>query len=284
MSKILSPSDGCIGYILMENDNTFKDVQNLQVFDKNHLFYVRFDTTLQSLDVFNRNNRYYSADAIIKSLSTDEIKELILNNKFKGEAGHPIDGTINRIVTVDPKFTCHRIIKWWVDGNLIKGTVETLDDDMYGTKLTKAILQNENPSFSYRGLAMLQKKGIKSYVYKSPRAVAYDEVNLPSHKEAYGDLNKTVISQSYDGKIDSTISRQTQQVKDLSRAVIEQEITDLVSKKSENLQVVCESFDIDPSQVFVNNNMMKVKANNETFAVTMESQLCKEVAYYWGNI
>lgn len=284
MSKILSPSDGCIGYILMENDNTFRDVQNLQVFDKNHLFYVRFDTTLQSLDVFNRNNRYYSADAIIKSLSTDEIKELILNNKFKGEAGHPIDGTINRIVTVDPKFTCHRIIKWWVDGNLIKGTVETLDDDMYGTKLTKAILQNENPSFSYRGLAMLQKKGIKSYVYKPPRAVAYDEVNLPSHKEAYGDLNKTVISQSYDGKIDSTISRQTQQVKDLSRAVIEQEIADLVSKKSENLQVVCESFDIDPSQVFVNNNMMKVKANNETFAVTMESQLCKEVAYYWGNI
>lgn len=284
MSKILSPSDGCIGYILMENDNTFRDVQNLQVFDKNHLFYVRFDTTLQSLDVFNRNNRYYSADAIIKSLSTDEIKELILNNKFKGEAGHPIDGTINRIVTVDPKFTCHRIIKWWVDGNLIKGTVETLDDDMYGTKLTKAILQNENPSFSYRGLAMLQKKGTKSYVYRPPRAVAYDEVNLPSHKEAYGDLNKTLIAQSYDGKIDSTISRQTQQVKDLSRAVIEQEIADLVSKKSENLQVVCESFDIDPSQVFVTNNMMKVKANNETFAVTMESQLCKEVAYYWGNI
>lgn len=284
MSKILSPSDGCIGYILMENDNTFRDVQNLQVFDKNHLFYVRFDTTLQSLDVFNRNNRYYSADAIIKSLSTDEIKELILNNKFKGEAGHPIDGTINRIVTVDPKFTCHRIIKWWVDGNLIKGTVETLDDDMYGTKLTKAILQNENPSFSYRGLAMLQKKGTKSYVYRPPRAVAYDEVNLPSHKEAYGDLDKTVIAQSYDGKIDSTISRQTQQVKDLSRAVIEQEIADLVSKKSENLQVVCESFDIDPSQVFINNNMMKVKANNETFAVTMESQLCKEVAYYWGNI
>lgn len=284
MSKILSPSDGCIGYILMENDNTFRDVQNLQVFDKNHLFYVRFDTTLQSLDVFNRNNRYYSADAIIKSLSTDEIKELILNNKFKGEAGHPIDGTINRIVTVDPKFTCHRIITWWVDGNLIKGTVETLDDDMYGTKLTKAILQNENPSFSYRGLAMLQKKGTKSYVYRPPRAVAYDEVNLPSHKEAYGDLNKTLIAQSYDGKIDSTISRQTQQVKDLSRAVIEQEIADLVSKKSENLQVVCESFDIDPSQVFVTNNMMKVKANNETFAVTMESQLCKEVAYYWGNI
>lgn len=284
MSKILSPSDGCIGYILMENDNTFRDVQNLQVFDKNHLFYVRFDTTLQSLDVFNRNNRYYSADAIIKSLSTDEIKELILNNKFKGEAGHPIDGTINRIVTVDPKFTCHRIIKWWVDGNLIKGTVETLDDDMHGTKLTKAILQNENPSFSYRGLAMLQKKGTKSYVYRPPRAVAYDEVNLPSHKEAYGDLNKTIISQSYDGKIDSTLSRQTQQVKDLSRAVIEQEIADLASKKSENLQVVCESFDIDPSQVFVTNNMMKVKANNETFAVTMESQLCKEVAYYWGNI
>ena len=90
---------------------------------------------------------HHMPQPLVVCIHTDEIKELILNNKFKGEAGHPIDGTINRIVTVDPKFTCHRIIKWWVDGNLIKGTVETLDDDMHGTKLTKAILQNENPSF-----------------------------------------------------------------------------------------------------------------------------------------
>lgn len=282
MPSTITGPDGCVGYILMENDNSIQEVSNLQVFDQNHLFYIRFDTILQSLDVFNRNNRYYSADAVIKSLSTPEIAELIRNNKFKGESGHPIDGTINRIATVDPKYTCHRIIKWWVDGNLIRGTVETLDDSLYGTKLTKAILQNENPSFSYRGLAMLRKKGMKSFVYKPPRAVAYDEVNLPSHKEAYGDVKKTMVHQSYSGQ-STTAERQTKLMEDLSRAVIESEIAEMISAKSETLQIVCESFDLDPSTVFVTGDKMNVKSGQEKYVVSMETQLCQDIAYYWGD-
>lgn len=270
-----------IGYILMENDNSFTEVNNLQVFDQNHLFYVRFDTVLQSLDCFNRNNRYYKADAIVQSLSTPEINELIANNKFKGEAGHPIDGSLNRIATVDPKYTCHRIVKWWREGNLIKGTVETLDDGMYGTKLTKAILQNENPSFSYRGLAVIDKRGGKSYVSKPPRAIAYDEVNLPSHKEAYAEPKKIKIAQTYSGQV-STM--EAAQVVDASRAVLDSEIADLVTRKSENLMAVCESFDIDPSSVLVRNGRMTMKVGNESYAIQLEQNLGKEIAYYWGNM
>lgn len=268
-----------IGYILMENDNSFKDVSDLQIFDHNHLFYVRFNSTLQSLDCFNRNNRFYKGDAIVASLSTPEIFELIANNKFKGEAGHPIDAQINRIATVDPKFTCHRIIKWWKEGNLIRGTVETLDDGMYGTKLTKAILQNENPSFSYRGLAMLTRKGTKTYVEKPPRAIAYDEVQLPSHPEAYGDPKKTKIAQSYDGSVTATMESS-----DMSRIVQKSEIADLAMRKSENLQVVCESFDIDPSSVNVSGNTMKLRQGEETYVIALETNLSKEIAYYWNNI
>lgn len=285
MSNILTGSDQCIGYILMENDNSIREVNNLQVFNQNHLFYIRFDSTLQSLDCFNRNNRYYSADAIVKSLGTPEIEELIANNKFKGEAGHPIDGSINRIATVDPKYTCHRIIKWWRDGSLIRGTVETLDDGMYGTKLTKAILQNENPSFSYRGLAMLKKEGTKSYVYRPPRAIAYDEVNLPSHKEAYGDKQKTTVAQSYTGEIVGTKQSVTESHNvDLSRVVTEQEISDLVSRKSETLQIVCESFDIDPSIVKVSGNNMTLKQGSEKYVIAMENSLCKDISYFWGDM
>ena len=268
-----------IGYILMENDNSFKEVNNLKVFDQNHLFYIRFDTVLQSLDCFNRNNRYYKADAIVQSLSTPEINELIANNKFKGEAGHPIDGSLNRIATVDPKYTCHRIIKWWRDGDLIRGTVETLDDGMYGTKLTKAILQNENPSFSYRGLAVIDKRGNKSYVSKPPRAIAYDEVNLPSHKEAYADPKKVKIAQNYSGQVVASMEST-----DCSRAVTDQELVDLVTRKSGNLMAVCESFDIDPSSVLVRNGKMTLKVGSELYAINMEKNLGKEIAYYWGNM
>ena len=267
------------GYILMENDNSIKEVTNLQVFDKNHLFYVRFDTVLQSLDCVNRNNRQYKGDAIVASLSTPEIAELIANNKFKGEAGHPLEGGIKRVATVDPKYTCHRITKWWRDGDLIRGTVETLDDGLYGTKLTKAILQNENPSFSYRALAMIDKKGNVSYVNKPPRCIAYDEVNLPSHKEAYADPKKIKIAKSYSGQ------EVTMESSDLSRIVTGKEIAEFVTAKSDNLQIVCESFDIDPASFQkYSNGKVSLKKGGDTFVFSLEQNLARDIANYWGTM
>ena len=79
-------------------------------------------------------------------------------------------------------------------------------------------------------------------------------------------------------------SATAQQVLDLSRAVTEQEIADLVMRKSENLQVVCESFDIDPASVRVVGNKMKIKQADETYVVTLESSLSNDIAYYWGRM
>ena len=116
------------------------------------------------------------------------------------EAGHPIDGTPARIATVDPARTCNIIKRMWRDGNLIRGSIETLDDGMLGTKLTKGILQGINPSYSYRGFAVLDKKGNISYVNKPPRYITHDEVVLPSHKEAYAEPKKVKVAQSYTGE------------------------------------------------------------------------------------
>lgn len=73
------------GYIILEEQDHPTEVSNLQVIDKPRLFYVRFDTVLQSLDCKNRNGRQYKGDALVKGLSTPEISELIANNKWKGE-------------------------------------------------------------------------------------------------------------------------------------------------------------------------------------------------------
>ena len=35
------------------------EVSNIQVVDKNSIFYVEFDTILQSFDILNRNQRYF---------------------------------------------------------------------------------------------------------------------------------------------------------------------------------------------------------------------------------
>ena len=41
-----------------------KMVSNVDTYNKNGIWYVRFDTNLQSFDVMNRNHRMYTADNI----------------------------------------------------------------------------------------------------------------------------------------------------------------------------------------------------------------------------
>ena len=63
MNTVVNPM-APFGFILMENDTTFQEVKNLDVVKQDHLFFVRFDTILQSLDCINRNRRYYRGDSI----------------------------------------------------------------------------------------------------------------------------------------------------------------------------------------------------------------------------
>lgn len=282
------------GYILMENDNTYKEISNVERICDGDLHYVRFTSILQSLDCMNRNKREYNGDAIVASLSTPEITELISHNKFKGEAGHPVGMPIPRVSVVDPKFTCHRITKWWRDGNLIYGIVETLDDGMYGTKLYKAILQGEDPSFSYRGFATMVKKNGHDYVASQPRCIAYDEVNLPSHKEAYAVPGRTFIQQDMTGK-QNTYVKESYQF-DMNAAmektdsgivipITPKEVAEMVQEKSENLAIVCESFGLDPSTLAkVGKNSFQMKKDGCTYVARLESKIAKDVAYYFGDM
>ena len=291
MARIEEP----VGYILMENDNTFNEVKNLQPIHTGILTYVRFDTILQSLDCENRNHRYYKADAIIESLSDPKITELIKNNKFKGEAGHPVGQPIARIGTVQPFNTCHRVIKWWIDGNLVRGTVETLDDGegCPGTKLTRAILQDENPSFSYRGMAMITKKGSISYVNSKPTTIAYDEVNLPSHCEAYGDASKTIVTQDFAGNkqqnnmttkfVSESANISIPLFEDQTIAVYGKDIAQMLKNGSDNIKTVCESFDIDPAtiQLYGKNGAVELRNGSDRIIVGTERAWAKKVSNMW---
>ena len=268
------------GYIILEDDNVgCNEISNLEQINKPNICFVRFDTVLQSLDCVNRNRRQYNGDALVKGLSDPNLAELMANNKWKGERDHPITKDIQRIASVLSKQCSHRIKKWWRDGNLIKGTIETLDDGMWGTALTKNIIQGENPSFSLRALASLEKKGNISYVNRPPKVITYDEVNLPSHKEAYAEPRKTkVIS---DGNTEYTY--ENVKVKNGEIAIEAADIKDMLLAKSDNLKIVCESFDIDPATVKLINGgkQLSAKSGRDTLVWAMESTLCRETAYMW---
>ena len=287
-----NPND-IVGYVVMENDNSFKVVKELQVIDKNNLFYCVFETILQSLDCLNRNGREYNGDAIVKSLSGPIVSELIANNKFKGEYSHPIGLPLPRIKTVDEKCTSHRVTRWWRDSdNMIRGIVETLDDGMYGTKMTKSILQNENPSFSYRGFAEIINRNGHEYVMRPPFTVAYDEVNTPSHVEAYAlqkknfvngsGLNGVVRSQSMDTAYGSNnVEKIVTESTDASFAVTLKDMQDLLHRGDPSMRAVFESFDVDFGNIVgVSSKEVIARRGGSTFHLSPTEKMQREIAGY----
>lgn len=184
---------------------------------------------------------------------------------------------INRIASVLSKYESHRITKWWREGNLIKGTIETLDDGQFGTALTKNIIQGEVPSFSLRALAMLEKRGNTTFVNKPPRVVTYDEVNLPSHPEAYAVIGSDKLMMT-DGK--RTIACENGAI-----PITPNDIKEMVQNKSDNLKIVCESFDLDPASVQVVNGgkQLSVKRSGETFVFALESTLSRDISNFWSS-
>lgn len=265
------------GYIILENDNSVAETTNVEVIEKPQLFYVRFNTVLQSLDCNNRNKRNYNGNALVEGLSTPEINELIANKKWKGECDHPITKDIQRIATVLSTKCSHYITKWWRDGNLIKGTIESIADGegLYGTALARRVLQNENPSFSLRALAMLEKSGNITYVNKPPRVITYDEVNLPSHKEAYAEPKKQKVLD--DGEKQFVYENG-------AIAIDAGDIKDMLVTKSDNLKIVCESFDIDPMSIGITNDgdMLTIKNGSDKIVFTPEKKLAREISNYFS--
>lgn len=182
-------------YVVCEQ--TTPDSSKIEILDdgkKNGLNYLRFSACLQAFYGLNRNRRLWKAEQI-KIMSEDKpVQELIKRGSFVGEAGHPVpmDGkvTIERILTIDPLRTSHRITSLsWPNPNEIHGVVETLDDENGpGHKMMRSIMQGIEPAFSLRSLVPQRKNADGSTTVIGPgRLCAYDWVYLPSHAEAYID-------------------------------------------------------------------------------------------------
>lgn len=162
--------------------------------------FLRFRACLQSFGRRNRNGRLWNTQMMKKALSAPTILELLEKGDFAGENGHPIanvgETSINRIASIDPKYTCHRIVSLEWSGDLLYGTVETLDDiNGYGAKFMRNIMQGMEPAFSVRALVPQRRNADGSWDVTGPgRVITYDRVFLPSHTEAYRDQNVSIKS------------------------------------------------------------------------------------------
>lgn len=174
---------------------------------KNGLNFLRFSTCLQSFKGLNRNRRLWKAEQVRQMANDRPVQELIEKGSFVGEAGHPVpmDGkvTLERILTIDPLRCSHRIISLsWPKADELHGVVETLDEGpgSPGDRFFRNIIQGIIPAFSLRSLVPQRKEADGSTTVIGPgRMVTYDRVYLPSHQEAYMDVEipvKQIITKS----------------------------------------------------------------------------------------
>ena len=194
------------GYIVMENAIEPMKPKIIKRVNEPNIFYVTFETCLQSFDVFNRNRRNYALAPMMQAIQADHIQELLRKGTWVGENGHPDSNDIKRIMSIDPTKICHRICDVEFRGKLLYGTIETLNDDIWGKQFSKHILQGLEASFSLRALAAIQKLPDGRGIIKTkPHIVTYDRVVLPSHREAYMETDKPVRL-TYSGGITESAS------------------------------------------------------------------------------
>lgn len=269
-----------IAYLIMEES---MDVQanNVQVFDKNNIFYVRFNATLQDFNVKNRNGRIYMGSAMIPSLNAEHIMELQRNGSWFGEAGHPMSSDIKRILTIDPKLISHRITSHTVNNYKCTGVIETLDTEM-GRQMTKSIIQGMNPAFSLRALAPLVKKPDGTAVVQSKcHAVCYDWVVLPSHKAAYADQSAPVE------KIIKNVTAGGNVITESSAVPVhENAIKDFIAMESSNVKLISNVCEVALGNMTLSNDMRHVilKEGTDTYVVSLEEKIKHDISNYMRNL
>lgn len=274
--------DEVIAHIIMESVAEPVKPKNVEVIERNGLFYLQFDTVLQSFECLNRNRRIYSGDAIMAGLQKENVQELIREKSWMGEAGHPnSNADMGRIMTIDPKLISHKILDFRREGNLLKARIETLDNGGYGNQFTKNILQGMEPAFSLRALASTTKRADgTSIVQSTPHIVTYDWVILPSHREAYRDKSKPI------NKIVKSISDIGNSVQEAFIPVTESSIIDFIAEDSKNVNIISdmyevsmESMRVDPSGKFA-----ILKENDTTYHVKLEDMISRDISRYMSGL
>lgn len=166
---------------------------------------------LQDTDTVNRNRRSYATNDMKAQIACERTRELIKSGNMKGEDGHPMESSVQRQSTIDPRLVCVKYLDIWMEGTDVLAKFTGTNTE-YGRNFNEDLLDGELPSFSLRALGNLESMGGKSYV-KNLKVITWDRVIYPSHKRAYttkllnesaGDLantNEVVVNESYAGRI-----------------------------------------------------------------------------------
>ena len=211
---------------------------------------VTGEPVLQSFELLNWNGRTYPGKVVMLGLDGNpKIQNDIRKKQFAGEYGHPDSKDMVRQAIIDPAKTSHYIDKYWKDGNLLKGLVTTAPYG-YGFYMYNTAMAGRPWAFSLRAFGALDSNNVALHPLT---IVTFDEVNRPSHKEAYGMPEDIVKASEYTDKF----LRESSQIVLMESNNIVKDITKFVLDKSDNIKIAKELFGLEESAgEFVDNKVL----------------------------
>lgn len=151
-----------------------------------------FRIVLQTVDEKNQNKRFYPKQVVMEALN--DCKTRMERRAFYGELDHPFpmgneeyDGV--RQTTVSLKEASHIVREYDLEGNMIKGELETLSTPN-GHTLLGLLHDRTGIGISMRGMAELDRRSDVSIVKSPLTIICYDSVSLPSHSSAVVNFNE----------------------------------------------------------------------------------------------
>jgi len=166
------------------------DVYTLEVMDKKNVIsessgqkrpVTRVTGIFQRCDKINANGRVYPSEILGGAI--DAIREDIASKKVLGEFDHPADAKIH----LDR--VSHVITKLWMEGKIVYGEMEILDQMPCGAMLKALFDSGINVGISSRGVGDMETTMLEGEeVYKvlpGYRFVTFDAVVEPSVPDSY---------------------------------------------------------------------------------------------------
>ena len=147
---------------------------------------IEFITVLQEANKSNRNGRIYPKAVLEKALNAPNIRERLATKTWFGEAGHPMDTSVQRQMTIDMRNIAFIIKEIWWEADLLKGRLETADTAV-GRDMKGLIEQGCRVAFSLRAQGNVHTNPVTGIVEVEDglQILGYDWVQVPSHAKAF---------------------------------------------------------------------------------------------------
>ena len=246
---------------------------------------------VQDLGIENRNGRIYELKDIKPEIEGDRIqKELIPTGNWLCEWGHPVSQELSRQSVIDPKNSCARITKCWIEGNEVHANFKA-SNTSYGMAFNADLMEGVKPSFSLRALGSVDRERNGKCYVRNIRVINYDCVVYPSHKRAYmtgfvTPTNESAITESANISVDNYTNSKAMFENGIVIPIVNQQVVDYIKQESANVKSILNNFETLYESAIIVNDGKKVQltlAGGDKILVNLEQYIADEIRNYCWN-